>query len=84
MRVRVYIIQKVEPHAGSFHRSLRGSNLFPQKLSRKLPQDVFLKASAEEKYYLLFERSELFIPTCGSPVTALYSKKKFVCLYALT
>ena len=51
----LYIMSRVcQPHAHSFHRSFRGSSFLSRKLSRKLPWDLFLKASVEENYYLLF------------------------------
>ena len=52
VRVRVNSIQRVcQPHAGGFHRSFRASDCPSQKLSRKLPRDLFLKAFVEENYY---------------------------------
>ena len=71
VRVRVYIIERVcHPHAGSFHRSYRGSNFLSQKLSRKLPWDLFLKASVEKKYYRVFINSTLLFTSTKASVEA--------------
>ena len=37
-----------QPHAGSFHRSFRGSSFLSRKPSRKIPRGFFLKAFVEE------------------------------------
>ena len=52
VRTRVFIIERVcQPHAGSFHRSFRGSTFLSRKLSRKLPWDFCFEAAVEESYY---------------------------------